>query len=160
MSEYFIVPQAMANLAPIPESLSSEAAIYACDMLSTGCMGAEHCYMRLGDSAAVFAQGAVGLSATIGLSLLGAARIFAVESIPARQELARTYGATDIIDFSAGDPVEQILEATGGEGVDAAIEALGAPQTWEAAIRVTKAGGRTSNVGYHGEDPEIVRASW
>jgi len=157
MSEYFIVPQAMANLAPIPESLSSEAAIYACDMLSTGFMGAEHCYMRLGDSAAVFAQGAVGLSATIGLSLLGAARIFAVESIPARQELARTYGATDIIDFSAGDPVEQILEATGGEGVDAAIEALGAPQTWEAAIRVTKAGGRTSNVGYHGEDPEPLQ---
>ena len=102
MAEYFIVPHAKANVAPIPDDISSEAAVYACDMLSTGFMGAEHCYLRLGDTAAVFAQGAVGLSATIGLSLLGASRIFAVESIPNRQELSKAYGATDVIDFSEG----------------------------------------------------------
>lgn len=153
MAEYFMVPHAMANLAPIPEEVSSEAAVYACDMLSTGFMGAEHCYLRLGDSVAVFAQGAVGLSATIGAGLLGAARIFAVESIPKRQELARTYGATDIIDFTQGDAVEQIMDATGGIGVDAAVEAYGFPRTWESCLRVTKAGGRVSNVGYHGENP-------
>src|SRR6478735_6275761 len=144
MAEYFVVPHAKANLAPIPDDISSEAAVYACDMLSTGFMGAEHCYLRLGDTAAVFAQGAVGLSATIGLSLLGASRIFAVESVPNRQELSKAYGATDIIDFSEGDAVEQIREATDGEGVDAAVEALGFPQTWESCLRVTKAGGRTS----------------
>lgn len=153
MAEYFVVPHAKANLAPIPDDLSSEAAVYACDMLSTGFMGAEHCYLRLGDTAAVFAQGAVGLSATIGLSLLGASRIFAVESIPRRQELAREYGATDVIDFTQGDAVEQIMDATGGEGVDAAVEAFGFPQTWEGCLRVTKAGGRVSNIGYHGENP-------
>lgn len=154
MAEYFMVPHAKANIAPIPDDVSSEAAVYACDMLSTGFMGAEHCYLRLGDTAAVFAQGAVGLSATIGLSLLGASRIFAVESIPNRQELSKAYGATDIIDFTKGDAVEQILEATGGEGVDAAVEALGFPQTWESCLRVTKAGGRVSNIGYHGENPD------
>lgn len=157
MAEYFTVPHAMANLAPIPDNISSEAAVYACDMLSTGFMGAEHCELKLGDSVAIFAQGAVGLSATIGATLLGAARIFAVEAIPARQELARRYGATDIIDFTQGDPVEQILAATSGQGVDAAVEALGAPQTWEAAIRVTKPGGRTSNIGYHGENPNPLQ---
>jgi threonine dehydrogenase-like Zn-dependent dehydrogenase len=157
MAEYFIVPHAKANLAPIPDDLSSEAAVYACDMLSTGFMGAEHCYLRLGDTAAVFAQGAVGLSATIGLSLLGASRIFAVESIPNRQELSKAYGATDIVDFSEGDAVEQIREATGGEGVDAAVEALGFPQTWESCLRVTKAGGRVSNIGYHGENPNPLQ---
>lgn len=153
MAEYFVVPNAKGNLAPIPDSLTDAQAVYACDMLSTGFMGAEHCYLRLGDSVAVFAQGAVGLSATIGAGLLGAARIFAVESIPKRQELARTYGATDIIDFTQGDAVEQIIDATGGEGVDAAIEAFGFPQTWESCLRVTKAGGRVSNIGYHGENP-------
>lgn len=153
MAEYFIVPHAKGNLAPIPDDVSDEAAVYACDMLSTGFMGAEHCYLRLGDTAAVFAQGAVGLSATIGLSLLGASRIFAVESIRNRQELSKAFGATDIVDFSQGDPVGQILDATGGEGVDAAVEALGFPQTWEACLRVTKAGGRVSNIGYHGENP-------
>jgi len=157
MAEYFVVPHARANLAPIPDDISSEAAVYACDMLSTGFMGAEHCYLRLGDTAAVFAQGAVGLSATIGLSLLGASRIFAVESIPNRQELAKAYGATDVIDFSAGDAVEQIRDATDGEGVDAAVEALGFPQTWEGCLRVTKAGGRVSNIGYHGENPNPLQ---
>jgi len=153
MSEYFIVPNAKGNLAPIPDNITDAQAVYATDMLSTGFMGAENCHLKLGDTAAVFAQGAVGLSATIGLSLLGASRIFAVESIPKRQDLARTYGATDIIDFSKGDPVQQILDATGGEGVDAAIEALGQPVTWESCLRVTKAGGRVSNIGYHGENP-------
>ncbi len=157
LAEYFVVPHAQANLAPIPDEVSSEAAVYACDMLSTGFMGAEHSYLRLGDSVAIFAQGAVGLSATIGATLLGAARIFAVESIAKRQELARTYGATDIIDFTQGDAVEQILDLTGGEGVDAAIEAFGFPQTWESCLRVTKAGGRVSNIGYHGENPEPLR---
>lgn len=153
MAEYFVVPYATGNLAAIPDAVSDEAAVYACDMLSTGFMGAEHCYLKLGDTAAVFAQGAVGLSATIGLTLLGASRIFAVESIPGRQELARTFGATDIIDFAQGNAVEQIMDLTGGEGVDAAIEALGHPQTWESCLRVTKAGGRVSNIGYHGEVP-------
>lgn len=157
MAEYFMVPHAMANLAPIPEAVSSEAAVYACDMLSTGFMGIEHCYPRLGDSVAVFAQGAVGLSATIGATLLGFARIFAVEAVPERQALARTYGATDVVDFTDGDAVEQIMAATGGEGVDAAVEALGQPVTWEACLRVTKAGGRISNIGYHGENPSPLQ---
>jgi threonine dehydrogenase-like Zn-dependent dehydrogenase len=157
MAEYFVVPHARANIAPIPENLSNEAAVYACDMLSTGFMGAEHCYLKLGDTAAVFAQGAVGLSATIGLTLLGASRIFAVESVPERQALSKVYGATDIIDFTEGDAAEQILAATGGEGVDAAIEALGLPQTWDGCLKVTKAGGRVSNIGYHGENPNPLQ---
>lgn len=157
MSEYFMVPHAMANLAPIPDDVSNEAAVYACDMLSTGIMGAEHCYLTIGDSVAVFALGAVGLSAVLGATMLGAGRIYAVDSVPKRQELARAFGATDIIDFTQGDAVEQIMEATGGEGVDAAIEAFGFPQTWESCIRVTKAGGRISNIGYHGENPEPLQ---
>jgi isopropanol dehydrogenase (NADP+) len=83
----------------------------------------------------------------------GAGRIIAVESRPERQALARRFGADDIVDFSQGDPVEQIMDIAGGEGVDAAIEAFGFPQTFEACLRVTKAGGRVSNIGYHGENP-------
>ncbi|MDI9894540.1 NAD(P)-dependent alcohol dehydrogenase [Rhodococcus sp. IEGM 1381] len=154
MSEYFVVPKARGNLAPIPDGVSDEMAVYACDMLSTGFSGAEKSYLRLGDTVAIFAMGPVGLSATIGAALLGASRIFAVETRPDRQKLALSFGATDIIDFAAGDPVDQIRAATDGEGVDAAIEAFGYPQTWEACIRVTKPGGRVSNVGYHGDSDE------
>lgn len=55
------------------------------------------------------------------------------------------------MDYTQGDVVAQIMELTDGEGVDAAIEAVGFPQTWQQAIRVTKPGGRVSNIGYHGE---------
>ncbi len=80
-----------------------------------------------------------------------------MESIPQRQELAKVFGATDVIDDTAGDAVEQIMDATGGQGVDAAIEAFGFPSTWESCIRVTKAGGRISNIGYHGEVTEPLK---
>jgi threonine dehydrogenase-like Zn-dependent dehydrogenase len=157
MAQYFLVNDAQANLAPIPDGLSDHQAVYATDMLSTGFMGAEHAELEFGETVAIFAQGAVGLSATIGCHLLGAGLIIAVESQPERQELARRFGADVIVDYTKGDPIAQILELTDGEGVDAAIEALGSPQTWDAAIRVTKPGGRISNLGYHGEVPEPLK---
>ena len=159
MAQYFLVNDAQANLTPIPDDLSDHQAVYATDMLSTGFMGAEHAEIQLGETVAVFAQGAVGLSATIGCRLLGAGLIIAVESIPERQEMARGFGADLIIDYQERDSAEQILELTDGEGVDAAIEAFGFPQTWDAAIRVTKPGGRISNIGYHGENPEPLEVS-
>ncbi|ODT96385.1 MAG: alcohol dehydrogenase [Pseudonocardia sp. SCN 72-86] len=153
MAEYFVVPAAAANLTAIPDSLTDAQAVYSCDMLSTGFMGAEHARINFGETVAIFAQGPVGLSATLAANTLGAGRIIAVESRPERQTLAKRFGADDIVDFSQGDPVEQIMDLTGGEGVDAAIEAFGFPQTFEACLRVTKAGGRVSNIGYHGENP-------
>lgn len=116
-------------------------------------MGAEHAQIEIGDTVVVFAQGAVGLCATIGARLLGAGRIITVESRPERQALSRQYGADDVVDFTEGDPVEQIMDLTGGVGADAAIEALGFPQTFEAALACLKAGGTLSNIGYHGENP-------
>ncbi|WP_020172753.1 NAD(P)-dependent alcohol dehydrogenase [Gordonia polyisoprenivorans] len=153
MAEYFLVPAAQGNLAPIPDELSDDAAVYACDMLSTGLMGAEHAQIEIGDTVAIFAQGAVGLCATIGAKLRGAGRIIAVESRPERIALAQRFGADDIVDFTDGDPVAQIMDLTGGVGVDASIEALGFPQTFEAALACLKAGGTLSNIGYHGENP-------
>jgi Threonine dehydrogenase and related Zn-dependent dehydrogenases len=153
MAEYFVVPAAEANLARIPASLPDEKAVYACDMLSTGFAGAENAELRIGETVAIFAQGPVGLAATIGARLLGAGLIIAVESKPERKKLAEEFGADVVVDFTEGDPVEQILALTDGVGVDAAIEAFGFPETFEAAIRVTKPGGRISNIGYHGENP-------
>src|SRR5438445_4672841 len=92
-AEYFHVNEADANMARIPDNVSDDAAVYCCDMLSTGFMGAENANIPIGGTVAIFAQGPVGLMATAGAKLRGAALIFAVESIPARQELARSYGA-------------------------------------------------------------------
>lgn len=153
MAEYFLVNDAAANLTPIPDAVGDEAAVYVTDMLSTGFGGAENTELRLGETVAVFAQGPVGLAATIGCRLMGAGLLIAVEGRPERQALARTFGADVVLDPAQGDVMARIMELTGGVGVDAAIEAFGFPETFEAAIRATKPGGRISNIGYHGENP-------
>lgn len=161
-AERFHVDAAEANLAPIPAGLSDEEACYCCDMLSTGLAGAENAAIPIGGTVAVFAQGPVGLMATAGARLCGAGRVIAVESVPRRQALARFYGADDVVDFSAVDPVAAILELTGGEGVDSAIEALGSGETFAACVEVTRPGGTISNVGFHGTGTHVPlpREAW
>ncbi|WP_045216775.1 NAD(P)-dependent alcohol dehydrogenase [Desulfonatronovibrio magnus] len=161
-AEYFHVNDAESNLVKIPDSVSDEAALYTTDMMSTGFMGAENGNIPLGGIVAVFGQGPVGLMSTAGARLLGAGLVIAVENIPARQELAKFYGADVIVDFTKVDAVEEIMKLTDGQGVDAAIEALGAQITFENCIKVTKPGGTISNIGYHGEGDyiKIPRAEW
>src|SRR5262245_31941324 len=162
LAEYFHVNDAQANLAPIPDAVPDEKAVYCADMLSTGFMAAEHANIPLGGTVAVFAEGPVGLMATAGAKLLGAARVIGVECVPRRQELARRYGADEIVDHSKRDPVSAILDLTEGQGVDSAIEALGSAATFANCIKVTRPGGTISNVGYHGhgEAVPIPRLEW
>jgi threonine dehydrogenase-like Zn-dependent dehydrogenase len=161
-AEYFHVNEADANMAHIPDGVSDDVAVYCCDMLSTGFVGAENANIPIGGTVAIFAQGPVGLMATAGAKLRGAGLIIAVDSIPTRQELARFYGADVIVDNSKVDSVEQILSLTGGMGVDSAIEALGADITFQNAIAATKPGGTISNIGYHGQGEfvHIPRVAW
>lgn len=95
-------------------------------------------------------------------ALQGVGRIIAVETESNRQQLAREYGADDIVDFAEGDPIKQIMELTNGEGVDSAIEALGRTETFEQCVKVTKPGETIPNVGYHGEGEyvNIPREEW
>lgn len=161
-AEYFHVNEADANMALIPNTVPDEMAVYCADMLSTGLMGAENAQIPIGGTVAIFAQGPVGLMATVGAKLRGAGFIIGVEALPRRQELARTYGADVVVDFRRADPVQTILDLTGGQGVDAAIEALGADSTFQQAVKVTRPGGTISNIGYHG-DGEFVhlpRVEW
>ncbi|MBA9002996.1 NAD(P)-dependent alcohol dehydrogenase [Thermomonospora cellulosilytica] len=161
-AEYFHVNEADANLAKIPDTVSDEMAVYCADMLSTGFMGAENGDIPIGGTVAVLAQGPVGLMATAGAKLRGAGLVIGVESVPSRQELARAYGADEIVDFTKEDVVERVLELTQGQGVDTAIEALGANVTFQTAVKITKPGGTISNTGYYGEGEfvNIPRVEW
>lgn len=161
-AEYFHVNEADANLAKIPDDVPDEAAVYCCDMLSTGFMGAENGNIPIGGTVAVLAQGPVGLMSTVGARLQGAGLVIGVESVPSRQKLARLYGADEIVDFTKEDVVDRVMELTDGEGVDTAIEALGADITFQTAIKITKPGGTVSNTGYFGEGEfvSIPRVGW
>ena len=147
-AEFVRVPYAQANLTVIPDSLSDEDVLLLADIASTGFAAAENGGVRLGDTVAVFAQGPIGLGATLGARLMGASQIFAVDGLPNRLRLARQFGATHTIP-AGSDPVRQIQGLTEGRGVDVAIEALGTQTTFENALRVLRPGGTLSSVGVY-----------
>lgn len=151
-AEYLLVPDAMTNLAPVPDGLTDEEVLMCPDIMSTGFAGAERGNIRIGDTVAVFAQGPIGLCATAGAKLKGATTIIGVDTVPARLEMARRMGADHVVDFRRVDPVEEIMRLTDGRGVDVAIEALGTQATFEAALRVLRPGGTLSSLGVYSGD--------
>ena len=154
-AEYFLVNNADANLALIPEGVSDEAACYTTDMISTGFKGVEEAGLPLGGTVAIFAQGPVGLMATAGARLMGAGMIIAVDKRPNRLELSKYYGADVTLNFNEVDPDEEILEITDGAGVDATIEAIGSQMALDSCVRVTRPGGTIVNLGIHSDGPTI-----
>lgn len=154
-AELLCVPDAMANLAPVPEGLTDDQVLMCPDIMSTGFAGAESGNIRIGDSVVVFAQGPIGLCATAGAKLKGATTIIAVDRVPERLEMAKQMGADHVIDFSKTDPVDEVMKITEGRGVDVAIEALGLQQTFEACLRTLRPGGTLSSLGVYSSDLTI-----
>lgn len=151
-AEYVLVPDAQANLAPVPDGLSDEQVLMCPDIMSTGFAGAEAAKIKIGDVVAIFAQGPIGLCATAGAKLRGASTIIAIDGVNQRLQIARQLGADVTLNFNEVDVVEEILKLTGGRGVDAAIEALGLQSTFESALRVLKPGGTLSSLGVYSTD--------
>lgn len=154
-AEYVRVPDALANLSPVPDALTDEQVLMCPDIMSTGFSGAESGDVRIGDTVAVFAQGPIGLCATAGAKLKGATTIITVDAVPERLAISRTLGADFTVDFKKSDPIEEILRITDGRGVDVAIEALGTQSTFEAALRVLRPGGTLSSLGVYSTDLKI-----
>jgi glutathione-independent formaldehyde dehydrogenase len=124
-AEYLRVPFADVNLLELPEGSDHEHDFtMLSDIFPTGYHGAELADVGPGDNVAVFGAGPVGLMATHSAFIRGAQRVFVVDKEKDRLALAESIGG-EAVDISAGDPVEQIIEATDGVGVDRGIEAVG-----------------------------------
>ncbi|WP_395708393.1 NAD(P)-dependent alcohol dehydrogenase [Reyranella sp.] len=154
-AEFVLVPDAMANLAPVPAPLTDEQVLMCPDIMSTGFAGAENGGVRVGDTVAVFALGPIGLCAAMGARLMGATTVIGVDTVPERMTMARQLGVDQVVDYRQADPVGSIRELTGGRGVDVAIEALGQQQTFENALRVLRPGGTLSSLGVYSTDLRI-----
>src|ERR1700692_3430635 len=148
-AEYLLVPSAQANLAKIPDELADEQVVLLADIASTGISAAESADLQIGDTVAVFAQGAIGLCATAGAKLKGAGLIIAVESDAVRTRMSKRMGADIVLNQNEVDVVAEIKRLTGGKGVDVAIEALGTQATFESALGVLRAGGTLSSLGVY-----------
>ena len=151
-AEYVLVPDAMANLTPIPDLLTDEQVLMCPDIMSSGFAEAQSGRVRIGDTVAVFALGPIGLCAVAGAKLLGATKIIGVDTVPARMQAAKKLGCDCVIDFATTDPVAEIMRLTDGRGVDVAIEALGTQATFQSALRVPRPGGTLSSLGVYSSD--------
>ncbi|WP_436536873.1 glutathione-independent formaldehyde dehydrogenase [Actinoplanes sp. HUAS TT8] len=124
-AEFLRVPFADFNLLELPAGTEHENDFtMLSDIFPTGWHGTELAGMQPGDRVAVFGAGPVGLLAAHSAMIRGASEVYVVDKERDRLDLAGKIGATPV-DFSKGDPVEQILDATGGRGTDCGVEAVG-----------------------------------
>ena len=148
-AEYLLVPDAMTNLASIPDTLTDEQVLMCPDIMSTGFSGAENGNIQIGDTVVVFAQGPIGLCAAAGAKLRGASKIIVVDGLENRLQMSRKVGADVIVNLKNADPVTEIMKLTENRGADVAIEALGTQQTFESCLRILKPGGTLSSLGVY-----------
>lgn len=140
-AEYARIAYAAANLVKLPDTVDDDRAILLSDIFPTAYFGADLAEIKDGDTVVVFGCGPVGQFAIAAAKLHGAGRVFAVDCIPSRLEMAREQGA-EVIDFNREDPVEVLMRMTGGIGPDRAIDAVGldavAPTSGPAAKEAKK----------------------
>lgn len=123
-AEFARIPFANVGPVKLPAEVSDDQAILLSDIFPTGYMAADIAEIRPGNTVAIFGCGPVGQFAIASAKLLGAGRIFAVDCIATRLDMARKQGA-EVINFNEEDPVEAIKELTGGIGADRVIDCVG-----------------------------------
>src|SRR5690606_18284302 len=139
-AEYFVIPNAQANMAVIPDGVTDEELLLVPAIVSTGFSAAEEGNIRIGDTVVIYAQGPIGLCATAGARQLGAGLIIAVDPIPARREKALLMGADIVLDPNKDDVVAEVKRLTNGAGADVALECLGRTETLAGCLDCTRPG--------------------
>jgi alcohol dehydrogenase len=155
-AEYVRVPYADTSTYRVPDGANDEQILMLADTLPTGYeVGVLAGGVRPGDVVAVVGAGPIGLSAITCARLYTPGHIVAIDLSDARLEAASKFGADITINDNRDDPVAVIKDLTGRLGADVAIEAVGAPATFELAVKLVRPGGRIANIGVHGR-PAIL----
>lgn len=154
-AERFRIRQVDCNATYIPKSLTYEHALMASDMVTTGFHGVEMAHVTWGDTVVVMGIGPVGLMSVAGSALRGAGRIIAIGRRPITLELAKEYGATDVLNYTDGPIDEQVLELTGGVAPDCCITTGGTNDTFARCLKMVKPNGIVSNLQAQTFDTEI-----
>ena len=145
------VPFADATLVIVPGSDFSDDMLASftalSDVMCTGHHAAVSAGVGKGSVVAIVGDGAVGLSAVLAAKRLGAKRIIALSRNPARQAVAREFGATDIVEERGDKAVDTVMSLTEGAGVDAALECVGTDESIETCVGITRPGGMVGTVG-------------
>ncbi len=159
-AELVRVPLADVNLLAVPGDVADEEAVFVGDVLTTGYYGASISEIGAGDTVAVIGVGPVGFVVTQAALGLGAGRVLALDREPERLGLVARAGA-EPVDITARNAKTAVDEATEGRGADVAIDAVGHPDAFEAAVDVVRRGGRVTVVGmYAGERIDLPIGVW
>jgi threonine dehydrogenase-like Zn-dependent dehydrogenase len=148
--EYALVTQAegtMVKTDGVPDEAMLPSILSLSDVMATGWHAAVAAKVRRGGTAVVVGDGAVGLCGVLAAKQLGADRVIAMSRHEARQDIARTFGATDIVAERGKEGVELVRDLTDGVGADSVLECVGTGQAINTAFRVARAG---STVGFVG----------
>ncbi|NPC75136.1 glutathione-dependent formaldehyde dehydrogenase [Corallococcus exiguus] len=125
-AEYVRVPYADVGPLKIPDGLTEDQVLFLTDIFPTGYMAAEHCEIEKGDTVAVWGCGPVGQFAIQSAWMFGAGRVIAIDHVPERLALAKSWGKAETIDFTRQDVYETLKEMTRGRGPDRCIDSVGA----------------------------------
>jgi alcohol dehydrogenase len=155
-AEYVRIPHANTSLHALPADVDQEAMVMLSDILPTGfeCGVLNGC-VKPGDTIAIIGAGPIGLAVLMTAQFYSPAAILMVDLDDKRLAVAKTFGATDLINSTDGQAAARVMALTKGEGVDVAIEAVGTPATFAICQAIVGAGGHIANIGVHGKPVEL-----
>ncbi len=155
-AEYVRIPHADSSLYPLTPGMDEEVGTMISDILPTGYeCGVLNGQVKPGDVVAIVGAGPVGLAALLTAKLYSPAELIMIDVDDHRLEVARSFGATTVVNSADGKAVERIMGITQQAGVDVAIEAVGVPATFDICQAIIAPGGRIANVGVHGKSVEL-----
>lgn len=154
-AEYVRIPHAANSLYIAPKGMDDEALVMLSDILPTGHeIGVINGCVKPGDTIAIVGAGPIGMSALLTAQFYSPAKIYMIDLDENRLELAKKWGATHTINSGKDDAIKKILTET-ADGVDVAIEAVGAPATFDICQQIVRPGGHVANIGVHGTSVDL-----
>lgn len=155
-AEYVRIPHADNSLYHIPKGSDEEALVMLSDILPTGFeCGVLNGKVQPGDTVAIVGSGPIGLAALLTAEFYTPSQIIMIDVDDNRLEVAKSFGATTIINNNTEDPIKKVMALTDKKGVDTAIEAVGIPSTFELCQSLVAPGGVIANIGVHGKSVEL-----
>ena len=155
-AEYVRIPHADTSLYRIPEGADEDALVMLSDILPTGFeCGVLNGKVQPGDVVGIVGAGPIGLAALLTAQFYSPAEIIMIDLDDSRLDVAKRFGATATVNSKDGKAAETVMKMTGGRGVDAAIEAVGIPDTFELCEDIVAPGGTIANIGVHGVKADL-----
>jgi alcohol dehydrogenase len=155
-AEYVRIPFADNSLHPIPDGADEEALVMLSDVLPTGFeCGVLNGQIKPGDMVAIIGAGPIGLAALLTAQFYSPAEVIMVDNDDNRLNVAKRFGATQVIHNDLGNAAEKIMALTNHRGVDVAVEAVGIPASFDICQAIVAAGGHIAIVGVHGKPVQL-----